>query len=53
MLYEFVLKGFIYDGIGFLDRKFLLLEEVFREFLEILINIDIKIDDDEFIEKVF
>lgn len=44
--------SFTYDGTGSSDRKFPLLEEVFREFPEIPINIDIKIDDDELIEKV-
>lgn len=52
MLHDLVLKGFTYDGTGSSDRKFPLLEEVFKEFPEIPINIDIKIDDDELIEKV-
>lgn len=52
MLYDLVLIDFTYDGTGSTDRKFPLLEEVFKEFSEIPINIDIKIDDDELIEKV-
>lgn len=52
MLYDLVLIDFTYDGTGSTDRKFPLLEEVFKEFPEIPINIDIKIDDDKLIEKV-
>lgn len=52
MLHDLVLIDFIYDGTGSTDRNFPLLEEVFKEFPEIPINIDIKIEDDELIEKV-
>nr|XP_022341152.1 glycerophosphodiester phosphodiesterase domain-containing protein 1-like [Crassostrea virginica] len=44
--------SFVYDGTGCTDRKFPLLEEVFKEFPKTPINIDIKVDDDELIEKV-
>lgn len=47
-----VISGFVYDGTGCTDRKFPLLEEVFKEFPETPINLDIKVDDDELIEKV-
>ncbi|XP_048772118.2 lysophospholipase D GDPD1-like [Ostrea edulis] len=45
-------QSFVYDGTGCTDRKFPLLEEVFKEFPETPINLDIKVDDDELIEKV-
>ena len=51
-LYLFSVAGFVYDGTGCTDRKFPLLEEVFKEFPKTPINIDIKVDDDELIEKV-
>jgi hypothetical protein len=47
-----IILGFVYDGTGSSDRKFPLLEEVFKEFPETPINLDIKVDDDELIEKV-
>ncbi|XP_061196308.1 lysophospholipase D GDPD1-like [Saccostrea echinata] len=45
-------RNFVYDGTGCTDRKFPLLEDVFKEFPKTPINIDIKVDDDELIEKV-
>lgn len=51
-LYLFSVAGFVYDGTGCTDRKFPLLKEVFKEFPKTPINIDIKVDDDELIEKV-
>ncbi|KAK3084079.1 hypothetical protein FSP39_007822 [Pinctada imbricata] len=45
-------QSFTYDGTGCPDRRFPLLREVFQAFPSIPINIDIKIDDDELIEKV-
>ena len=53
-LYSFdvFFSAFVYDGTGCQDRKFPLLREVFEAFPKIPINIDIKVDDDELIEKV-